>query len=84
MRYLLLLALLLSACGGIVAEDPPAMPEDPLEHVVRAICACGNPFAGCPANVRSEYKYGNPACLVEWAETYERSCTGRPQPTCKL
>lgn len=66
----------LISCGGEVAD------EDPLERFVAAVCACGDGFKGCPDNVRGEAQYANRACLTEYAEMYEHSCSGRPQPTC--
>lgn len=77
MRTLTLLALLLCSCGGQVAEDP-------IERLATAICSCGDGWAGCPDNVRAEFRGANLACVTEWAETYERTCSGRPSPTCTL
>ncbi len=76
MKSLLLLALCLSGCGGQVAD------EDPVERFVRAVCACGNGWEGCPANVRSEAQYANPSCLLIQAEAYEKSCSPHPFPSC--
>jgi hypothetical protein len=73
------LVALLSGCGGQVASSR----EDPVERFVAAVCACGDGFAGCPANARSEATGANPECLTMMAEAYERTCSPNPFPACE-
>ena len=80
MKAALLLALLLPGCGGLM-EDRSSMdggaPDPVLERYVRAVCACGDGFAGCARDVRVEERAANRRCLLRYAELYERSCSGR-------
>jgi hypothetical protein len=87
MRWGFVLGFALAGCGGIVDDRPPASlapdaqdagPSDPiLDRYVRAVCACGDGWAGCDANVRGESRFANRPCLERYAELYEHACNGR-------
>ena len=89
-RILMAASLTLTACGGIVDtsvtnghEIEPVTPHSAADRFANAVCACGNGWEGCYANVFHEARglaAIMPVCLDAMAAGYEIDCSGRSRP----